>query len=1040
MKKFILLLFLLISAYNNLHSSEDNTGSIRFRNYTVEEGLSTNTVYTSFQDRNGFLWFGTQDGINRFDGLEFEAVAPLSPVGNGLIYEILEGSNGDILIASISGLFVYSKKTERVELYHSELKGQEVRTLLPLPDNRIILSLGEKGLYLIENGELVPLIEDLPVSDLLFRKGVIYAAGNQGLYLYDLDNRKIQDILLEDRRVLSLYSDGEEILAGCDRNIYRISPTAETELYLEHTENVVSLLKDSESRLWVASETQGLSCYLKDQNESFRFPGGDTVISLYLDRSDNLWIGSLGGGLKKVDTHRMGFSYLGKERGLVNTIIVSLLEDGDGSLWIGTFGGGLFHYAADKTLIRRYTSDPEDPQNPGDDRIMGLFRDSRGRLWVGTKNKGLFYREDQSFVPVKSSYGSIYTIAEDSRGRIWAISQGGGVHIIDPEGYLIETLQPPFVPTRSFRTMMIHEGKIYLGSADAGLMVLNEEGRLLKHYAPESFSRHGLKGAHILSILMSRKGELWVGTLGGGLHRYDSRNDRFERYTTQEGLPNNTVYGILEDESGRLWISTNRGLSLFRPQEESFTNYSKADGLQGDEFNSGASYKGDSGILYFGGINGLSYFRSSLITENTTVPQTLITKVKVNNKAVEVGETVAGTVLLPVSVTALDSLELTQDHLVLTLEYRALHFSNPETNSYSYILEGFDPEWIDAERRNFSTYTNLPPGHYTFKVKSRGPNGFWSDEDVLPIVVVPQFYQTTWFRLLMTASVFTAVLLMIRLRLNNTEKKNRELEEMVALRTRELESALESEKRMRSALAGSEKMSSIVSLIARLAHNLNTPLGSTTTALSFLRNSLEQKNAEPAWLETCDLALDGTNRATQIVQQLSAASSVKAVPSAVMFNLNEVLSEYIRSQWIPVFQKRGIRFVFDLSEGDARLKGSISSLQETVDCLFNNVLDHAFENDADESPVEKTVSIKTVFSRKEALIVYRDNGRGIPKEEHSRIFEPFEGRSSNAAARGMGLFLVYNLIKIHFAGTIQIVEKDKGVCFQIKIPRKETEE
>jgi ligand-binding sensor domain-containing protein/signal transduction histidine kinase len=1044
MRKFQILIVLLLLSSGALFSIESNISeNVRFHSYSVEDGLLTNTVYTIFQDRKGFLWFGTQDGVNRFDGVDFVAIAPGSAASRGLIYQIAEDPEANILIASTNGLYRYSQESESVDLFHESLKSQEVKRFLSLSLEKTLLFLAGKGLYLLESDKLSPLVQNVTISDMVFKAGLVYAATDRGVLIYNLESKSTEEILMQDREVLSLLSEGDLIIAGTDRGIYSISSDRSTKLIIEDAENVNSLLRDTQSRLWTGSDTNGLAHYCEDFSQSCRFLNGDTVMSLFIDHSDNLWVGYLGAGLKRVDTHRLGFSYLGKDKGLENTIVVSLWEDEDNSLWVGTFGGGLFHFSKDKALIKRYSYDPEDPDYSGDSRIMGLFRDRRGRMWIGTKNKGMFYLENDKFVSVEGSYGSIYTISEDERGMIWAITQGGGVHIIDPVSGITETLLPPYVPTRSFRTMLIEGDRVYLGTVDAGLLVLNLDGRLLAHYAPESFSSHGLKGAHVLSLNIDRDGTLWVGTLDGGLHRYNQEADNFKRYTESEGLPNNTVYGILEDEKGRLWISTNRGLALFNPDDEMFTVYTVADGLQSNEFNSGASFKGKSSTLYMGGVHGLTFFDSSLITENRTVPETLIAKLSINNRDISVGETVQGVDVLPSSISGLQEIVLTQDHLVLTLHFRALHYSDPEGNRYSYILEGLESEWTDAGKRNFSTYTSLPPGDYTFRVKSMSSNGIWSEENSLRILVEPEYYQTTWFRILLIAVFLSSLLLLIKNRLNKAAEKNILLEKMVTERTLELETALDREKEMRDYLSNNEKMSSIVSLTARLAHNLNTPLGSTTTALSFLKSSLEQGQGEATWIETCDIALDGTNKAAQIVQQLSAASSARALPTPVLFNLSKVLNEYINSQWIPLFDKKGIQCILDLDETDSRLMGSISSLQETIDCLFSNALEHAFNSESYNSSIDfgvKKVTLKTVYSEKEALLIYRDNGQGISKELQRKIFEPFEGSSPGGKSRGMGLFLVYNLIKIHFAGQISLLEEAEGVCFQIKFPLKLNEE
>ncbi|QEN09015.1 sensor histidine kinase [Oceanispirochaeta crateris] len=1034
------LLFIIIHLFSfiTLHSLEPHGSStVRFTSYTIDDGLITNSVYSIFQDSRGLLWFGTQDGINLFDGVEFTIIGEETSVSSGYVYSITEDERGDIIISSSSGLYRYFFETEVVEPYDMSLMSYDVRKAIAVDSGGVILSLADKGIFYFNNGQLNPLLQNLKVNDLILEANKIFVASDNGLIVFDLAGGKTEQIILKDRKIKALEKQNYILWAGSDKGLYQINLTSGEVHPCAGTDvSVTSLVSDSKSRVWTGTASEGLilsEC--SGPEESRSFIEGTTVLSVFIDRSDNLWVGLLGHGLKKIDIHRVGFSYLGSKEGLDNLIVVSLWEDIDQSLWIGTFGGGLYHFSSTGALLEHFTANPESSGALGDNRVMSLFRDSRGKMWIGTKNHGLYYKEKDLFIPVRGSFSSIYTVTEDKRGRIWATTQGGGIHIISQEGSLQQTIRLPDVPTLSFRTMLIEDERVYLGSIDSGLMVLDLEGTLVKHYSPESTAVHGLSGAHILSIFVSSDQTLWVGTAGGGLHRYVSESDTFQGYTTQQGMPNNTVYGILEDRQGRLWTSTNKGLALISPESMSITVFTESDGLQSNEFNSGASLSGRNGILYFGGVEGLSYFDPLVVSFNDKTPETLLTGLKINNRKISVNELVHSKVLLPKTLSALEELRLTRDELVVTFDFKSLHYSEPEKNSYAYYLDGLEPNWNYTGNSPNSTYTNLLPGVYHFRYKSASSDGVWSPEKSLRVYVKPEFHQTMIFKISLVIAIVALLLIVLQWKIRKSEEKASLLEQRVQERTVDLEQALIREKKMREILNVGERMASLVSLTVRLAHNLNTPLGSSLTALSFLKTSLESNDPNSQLIECCDMALDGTKQAVQIVHQLSRASSAQALPAPVLFNLSDVLKVYISQYWISTLKKAGIACHMDLPETESFILGSISSFQEIIDSLLGNSLQHAFTG-MDEKNLDKEISLKVVYSEKVALLIYKDNGKGISNEAQTKIFEPFEGSSDSGKARGigMGLFFVYNLIKLQFSGSIVSIHDEDGACFHMKFP------
>jgi len=1033
-KRLFLLIFLIFGYLLPLYALlSSDTSNIKFMTYTLDDGLLTNTVQTIFQDSRGNLWLGTQDGVNLFDGKDFKAFGEDSPLSSGIIYDICEDSEGNILFASYTGLYLYNPADDSLAPYHENLKGYEVHKVVPVTTDEVLVALRGRGLFKFSKGNLTPLLSGAKINDLAFNGNIVYVATDQGLVLYNLKDELTESVIESGLRISSLLLRQDALYAGTKDGILVLNFDGKKE-FKNLSVSVTSLISAKDGGLWIGTASKGPILESQGFLSSRNFGESGTVMSMYLDRSDNLWIAYLGKGLKKVDIHRIGFSYLGAENGLDNTIVASLWEDRDESLWIGTFGGGLYHFSSTGVLIKHLASDPQSPGSPGDNRIMSLFRDSRDRLWLGTKSSGLYRYQNGAFTHVEGSYSSVYTVDEDKNGRIWAVTQGGGVHILSPDGTIERTLKAPVLPTLSFRTMLIRDDTVYLGSVDSGLILLDLKGNLLRHYSTENAAK-GLNGSQIVSIFISRDGTLWVGTSGGGLHRYDPVLDRFNQISSKDGLPNNTVYGIVEDDEDRLWISTNRGLALFSPKTLNITLFSESDGLQSNEFNSGAAMAGRDSDIYMGGVKGLTYFNPKNLSRNETPPITLLSGISINNRNVSVGESIDKRVLLPQAIDFMDEIILTRNDLVVSLDLRSLHFSAPEKNTYAYYLEGLESDWNYTGTSIHSTYTTLSPGRYRFWYKSASVYGVWSPEKSITLIVKPRIYEYLIFKIGMALIILGIILFIINTNIKKAEEKRLFLENRVAARTRELEDALNREKKMRGILSIGEKMTSLVSLTVRLSHNLNTPLGSSLTAISFLKEHLERAHADQTLIDCCNMALEGTNQAVKIVRQLSSASNAQALPTPVMFNLSDVLSEYISQSWLKALEKSKIQCIVDLPSTDRYILGSISALQESMDSLIQNSLHHGFQGN--ENPEEGyLISLKVVYSEKEALLIYRDNGRGIDEDVQTKIFEPFEGdKGSGANISGMGLFLVYNLIKLQFSGSIRCVNDGRGgACFHIRLP------
>ncbi|HLE57668.1 MAG TPA: ATP-binding protein, partial [Rhodothermia bacterium] len=395
------------------------------------------------------------------------------------------------------------------------------------------------------------------------------------------------------------------------------------------------------------------------------------------------------------------------------------------------------------------------------------------------------------------SANDVRSIFQDRSGTMWFGTVGGGLNRMDPDqpGKFVHYRHDPENPaTLSHNTvrdiMEDQAGFLWIshGSFGRGLSRLDPVSGVVVRYVHDENDPNSLSVDATQSVLERRRepGVIWVGTAGGGLERLDAAAGTFRHFTVNDGLSNNKVYGVLEDEEGRLWISTNNGLSRFNPETETFRNYGLEIGLQSLEFNSGAYHKGPAGEMFFGGINGVNAFFPNELSENSVAPAVAIVDFKISNESIKQ----TGAVALSAPVSEIREMRLKHNQTDITLDFVALHFQNPEKNTFAYKLEGFNDDWVMAGHRRSASFTNLEPGGYTFRVKAANADGVWNEEGAsIRLIVEPPFWATWWFRILGFLGIAGIVYGGYRLRVQQIERRARHLEGEVERRTLELKSS-----------------------------------------------------------------------------------------------------------------------------------------------------------------------------------------------------------------------------------------------------------
>jgi ligand-binding sensor domain-containing protein/signal transduction histidine kinase len=817
--------------------------SARFERITVEDGLSQNAVLTILQDRRGFIWLGTEDGLNKYDGYEFEifkhdAEEPTS-ISDSLISKLYEDQFGVLWIGTRSGLDRYEPDTRSFSHFQNDpadpnsLSGTWVVSIIEDHEGTLWIGTDDGGLSQFdrETNTFIRFthnpFDPMSLSDDSVR--VIYEDNNNHLWvgtrnglnrynpsektfshfgndpsdLFNLSENNISCILEDMGGILWVATEGSGLYykrPSADR-FSQLRNNPQDPESLSHN-RVRSLFEDKDGQLWVGTQN-GLDLLNPTGMDFIHFrsePGNpqslssNSIWSIYQDRSGVLWFGTYGGGVSKYSQYGNQFAHYQHKsdnpNSLSDNMVWAIAEDQYGALWIGTFNGGLNRLDPARNVFTLFEHDPEDPSSLSSNDVRSIFEDSSGNLWVGTSG-GLdrFDPESGDFIHYRNdpesenslSENRVLTILEDRMGYLWIGTRTGGLNRLDPTtGDWTRFLHEPeddgsLSDNRVWSLYQDHIGAIWVGTL-GGLNMWDENDQRFIRYNNDPDDPLTLSNDSIFSIYEDPVGVLWIGTWGSGLDRLDRETQQFTHYTEKDGLPNNVIYGIETDKDGNLWLSTNLGLSKFNPRSETFKNYDVRDGLQNNEFNVGAHAAGQNGKLYFGGVQGFNEFFPDQVQDNPTIPPVVITSFAKFNQTVKKDLTDGEEILLSY-----------RDNYI-SFEFAALDYNAPDKNLYTYMLEGFDQDWIQAGTRRYTSYTNLQGGDYVFRVKGSNNDSIWNEQGVsVRIKITPPLWKTGWFIGLVIIVAFATLIAGYRIRVRGIEARSAELENLVDERTREIE-------------------------------------------------------------------------------------------------------------------------------------------------------------------------------------------------------------------------------------------------------------
>ena len=811
--------------------------SLRFEHLGVEQGLTQESVTRVLQDRQGYIWVGTQAGLNRYDGYRITVFK--NDPGNAYslqdsyIQALHEDAGGRLWVGSKGGLDRYDPAVRG--FVHQPLKAGTMSVTHIIGDGKdgLWLTTSDGLLHLdIASGEVQTLrhapadpdsISDDRVNTVaLDRAGNLWVGTAAGLELLPAGAEKFVHLsaqspasLANHITALSIDAAGK-VWAGAKSGlqVWRLDGTAPrrvtpAEVSALEGIRVNALLHDSDGTLWVATQDDGLKrldagsrAFYSYRSTSLNRHGlGDNqVTALYQDRTGTLWVGNWFSGLDWVDLTGGGFERYGDASGVLPALgagkVRAITGAGGDKLWLG-LADGLARLDVKTRAVEMWRRDERDPASLPGDMLITLATDRQGRLWVGSSN-GLARRDPDSGrftrVPLDDDPNalSIQRLLVDRAGVIW-VGTRIGLHRVDPHTdavttYRADPANPDGIGGRVYALLEDRQGILWIGTEN-GLNRFDRARGTLRRYRHDPKQPGSLSHKRVPFLFEDRNGVLWVGTAAGLCQALPQPDGglRFRFHPQQNGAPSDPIGAILADDSGRLWISSTAGIAAFNPATGAFKRYTPRDGLIDGSYFIGSAHKGADGTLYFGGLAGMTAFDPARIRDNARPPQVAITDFFIFNQSIVAGAP-RPDVLAKGTLADVGTLTLSHRDVMFSIEFAALHFADPQRNRYAYQLEGFDPQWVttDADKR-FATYTNLDPGRYVFRVRAANKDGVWSAQPAqLELIITPPVWKMWWFRLALAALVLGAAYLLFRVRIRMLMRQKQALEVEVAGRTREL--------------------------------------------------------------------------------------------------------------------------------------------------------------------------------------------------------------------------------------------------------------
>lgn len=1062
--KFHLLLYLNLVVSISL-SAQIAKDTFSWHYLSIEEGLLNNRVHTVCQDQFGFLWVGTTGGLNRFDGCDFESfvyeASDSTSLSHNYVPLVFEDSYGELWIGTDYGLNLLLEDRRSFKRFlpdetdSTQLSSGAIATIFEDAERNLWIGTWDGGLHLFDReNETFTRYADPEYTGLRSiledeNGNLILGFNWLGVLYFDKKRKQLWKgpltTLTYGKKIIKLFEDSDRNLwIGTKKGLFQY-PAGGTALrefpvdpvnegYLS-AEIITDIQEREGGQIWIATDGGGINVFDKEEQTFSELPllnrtyglNNRSVTRIFTDRNGRIWLGTSNGGLVQQEMYRKQIEHYtyekGNKTGLSGNSVIALFEGKDGGVWVGLDHGGLNYLDRSTNRFRHYTHSPEDAKSIAGDVIQQVYEDQEGKIFVGTYQNGfdILNPKTQAFThhwaqhdPNHEMPFDIRFFLEDKFGDFWIATAGGfGLYRYPAETGRLKVYRPD----KDKDNQISYDDITYLFEDNAdNLWIGTAWGLNLYDRATDSFQSWMHNPADTNTIISNRIGSIyqdpsgyyWIAT-DKGLDRFDRSTNTFTHYDVDNGLPAAAVYRILPGSDGYLWISTGLGICQFSIEKEQAELLTLGEHIKAQQFSSAALQTKD-GKLWFGSVNGIYSFYPGKISKDPNPPKVVITKLLINNE--EVHPQSKGS---PLEEHISKTKRLVLDHRqssVFSFEYVGLNYNMAAKNQYAYKLEGFEENWNYVGNLRNASYTNIDPGTYYFRVKSRNSDGLWNEEgEAIEIDILAPWWKSTWAYIL-----YVLVLLLAGIGIRYSEKNRITLLHNLRLAQLERDKA--------------EEIHQIKSrFFTNISHEFKTPL---TLILGPLERILISNQGNGSLKNQISMVYRNAQRMLRLVNQLMDFR--KAELGELKMNpchrdLIPVLNDIVQAFKLEA-EKRGVNLSF---ESDVR-QLDIWFDHDKIDKILFNLISNALKHTTTGGSIR--VTVKGESKHKSFLsVAVEDTGRGISKDDLVRIFDRFYQSSKSNKGSGIGLALTKSLIDLHH-GQIEVESKlGKGSKFVVYLPK-----
>jgi signal transduction histidine kinase/ligand-binding sensor domain-containing protein len=1067
--RFLLISFLCLSGHSVIRGQKEYS---KFSYLTVNDGLSSNRIRCIYKDSKDYLWIGTDVGLDKYDSYQVKKYRHVEKMPGSISSDILtciyEDRNKNLWFGTYDGLNLYSPSKDNFKVFRN---GTSITSSL---NSNCITGIVEdkKGvLWIVTDGSCLnrwnpaeqnftrypfePWRHGLSVRPskmaAVDSKGYIWVGSlSPGIIRFDPETGSFSKF--NDQSVdfgcfsyKSLYIDNEDKIWIATDGVGFFSFDPSTDKFQHfgvdgkgkgtNLNFVLDIIPEDNRYLLLAVDQGGINRfdkltgtfeYIMYDNAKESGLNNNGICCFHRDREGILWVGTSGGGINYYNPRKERFKLfihnINNPKSLSYNFIGSMFEDHEGMIWVGTDGGGLNVYDPKRGTFKIFKHDPANPYSISGSVVRGIAEDKDYNIWVGTWDAGLnrYDRKTGRFIrylpedknPASISNKTLWNIYIDHNNTLWLAIYNTGIDLFDIKKNRV---------VRRFRPEPDKPGSIsgnncwFFFEDDAKKMwICTQNGLDLYNSLTNSFKVLKFPDNDIGAFYKDRSGYIWIGTNTKGLFKCNPDGTILKTYDVTNVLPNNRIHAITQDNNGNIWISSNYGITRINPDIESVRSYSKEDGLQGDQFYQQSFLKTRNGELFFGGYSGLNSFFPDSLKDNDFIPPVYITDFQIFNKPVVYAVPGAQ---FQTHISEAKEIKLNWKQSVFSLSFAAINYIHPKKNQYSYIMEGFEKDWnfTDASRR-YVTYTNLDPGEYTFRVRASNNDAVWNMTGTsLKIIILPPWWKTWWFRIIVISLVIFLVFEIFKSRLKLLKNQKNLLEETVAIKTAEL----------KELNASKDKFFSII------AHDLKNPFNTLIGFSEMMKESV-RLNDPTTFYEYAAMINSSAVQTYRLLENLlewASAQRGKLEFVPVPVNLYELIKDEF-SMAGEMANGKNIKLECHIDES-LMVTADKNMLRTILRNLISNAIKFTYWNGK--------VEVDAKISHQNAEVSVSDNGMGMSPVTMSKLFKLdanlLTRGTDNEKGTGLGLFLCKEFVEKH-GGRILVESKEgKGSIFKIVLPR-----